>query len=112
MRRSVVSAVAAGRGSLPGRLVAAGGPLHQPDFLDVARQRRLGDVDAPLEQALAERLLVGDRLSPDELEDGGLPLGFHAGTRHHYTWPCQGRARSPEYQTSLAKSATFLLTGR
>ena len=106
--QGAVERVAAGRGSAPGPGSRRRRPLHQPDFLDIARQRGLRDVDAPLEEALAQRLLVGDLLSPDELEDGGLPLGFHAdyGITIHgqHAWRIARIADKP------AKSATFLLT--
>ena len=54
---------AGGRGVVVGRRLvgAIGGPLHQPELLDVARQRGLRHVEALGEQALTQLFLAADR---------------------------------------------------
>ena len=56
---------------------AVAGALHQPELLDVARDRRLGGVEAALVQAAPQLFLAAQRVAIDELEDDGLAARFH-----------------------------------
>jgi hypothetical protein len=58
-----------GAGALIG---AVAGALDEPEFLDVARNRRLGRFEAALVQAAAQPFLAVKRFAVDELEDDRL----------------------------------------
>src|SRR5262249_14688163 len=59
--------------------------LHEAEFLDVARDRRLRHLEAALVQPSREQLLAVQRLPVDHLEDQRLAACFHAGTKREYT---------------------------
>src|SRR5258706_8356365 len=52
-------------------------PLHQPELLDVARDRRLRRFAAALEQPPPHVFLAAERLAVDQLENQTLAAGFH-----------------------------------
>src|SRR5204862_357965 len=52
---------------------AVSGALHQPELLDVARNRRLRRVEAALLQAAAQELLAVQWFAIDELQNDRLP---------------------------------------
>ena len=63
-----------GAGALIGAVSRA---LHQPEILDVARDRRLRRFEAALTQAAAQQLLAVEPFAIDQLEDDGLAARFH-----------------------------------
>ncbi len=53
------------------------GHFGEAQLADVARQRRLSDVEPLGLEQLAQLLLTRDRLRADDLQDGRVALGFH-----------------------------------
>src|SRR5262249_3773688 len=64
-----------GAGTLVGAITGA---LDEAELLDVARNGRLGRLEAALMEAAAQLLLAVERLAIDELEERGLSARFHA----------------------------------
>src|SRR5205814_213021 len=61
-----------------GPLVAAvAGALHQPELLDIARNRGLGRVEAALLQPAPQHFLAVQRLAIDQIQNHSLPACFH-----------------------------------
>ena len=56
---------------------AVAGALHQPELLDVSRDRRLRRLEPGLEQTPAQLLLAVERLALDQFENRALAAGFH-----------------------------------
>jgi sirohydrochlorin ferrochelatase len=56
----------------------AGGTFEEVEFADVARERGLGDVNAPGGELAAQGVLVRDRGLDEELANRIVALGFHA----------------------------------
>ena len=69
-RDSVTTAAAAVAASGPAPGTRRRRPLDQPELLDIARKRRLRDVEARGHQMLPQLLLAAHRLALDDLEDG------------------------------------------
>ena len=65
-----------GGGDAEALIGAVAGPLHEAEFLDVARERRLRRLEALARQATAQLLLAFQRLAIDDVENGALAAGF------------------------------------
>ena len=75
--------LAVGRRRTPGRLVGAvGAPFDEAELADVARERRLRDVEAGRAHAATQLLLAAHRRALNDVENDRLAPRFHGFSIH------------------------------